>query len=294
MTEWTGVSIATLILNFIIIIITFYLIILLVRSEKFKIYPCYNITILSFIILIDNILRIIPVGNKGVLQNAQAFLLTFLDKSLLTTITSQTIITYLGVCHTKIYFNNKNEKIIFLSTLIIGILISIILSLTYIIVAGTIYYSYYYCQDSSTKRICDTIFNGFFLFVNFYCCFFLLIYITKKKNAASLGYIEDLDYRHHHTKIIFMFIFNSLIFVESFLIIYNKFPLNEVDLIYLITCLLILLYYTINKITIQETIKIFCKSYYNKKYPTFKKNESLTDEDDLEKLEKRADSFSDE
>ena len=283
------------ILNVIIIIISMYLIFLLIRSKSFKIFPCYNITILSFIILIDNILRLFKYG-----RNIQAFLLTFLDKSLLATITSQAVITYLGVCWTNIYFQGTNEKKIFIMTFIIGNSISAILSLIYIICNGIDdSYDYYYCKDDKKiKWIGDAIFNGVFLFVNFFCCLFLLIFLTKKKNEASLGIIEDLDYKHHHTKIVLMLIFNSVIFIESFLIVYNKFPFNNVDLVYLITCLVILLYYTINKIIIKETMRIFCKKSYDSKYPDLKKKNSLSDEDSDDNLEmptaKRNESFSDD
>lgn len=293
-----NILIVTYILNFIIIFITLYLIFLLIKSRSFKIYPCYNITILSFIIFFDNILRIIPWNN--IIEYPQAFLLTSLDKLLLTTITSQAIITFLGVCLTKIYF--ANEKKIFLTTLIAGISISCILSLLYILIAKNrthVYSIYAYCEDSFIKRITDTIFNAIFLLINLFCTLALLIYITKKRRQASLGIIEDLDYGHHHTKIVFMFLFNSLLFIESYLIIYDKFPGNEVDLIYLISCLLILFYYTINKIIIKETLKLFCKSFYESKYRSIKKNEYLTDDDDddddeEQKNEKKSNSFSDD
>ena len=94
-----------------------------------------------------------------------------------------------------------------------------------------------------------------------------------------------------------MFLFNSLLFIESYLIIYDKFPGNEVDLIYLISCLLILFYYAINKIIIKETLKLFCKSYYESKYGSIKKNEYLNDDDvndEEQKNEKKSDSFSDD
>jgi hypothetical protein len=293
--KWGPAEIVTYILNFIIIFITLYLIFLLIKSRSFKIYPCYNITILSFIIFFDNILRIIP-SNK-IIEYPQAFLLTSLDKLLLTTITSQAIITFLGVCLTKIYF--AHEKKIFLTTLIAGIYISCILSSLYIFISRThVYSTYAYCEDSHTKRITDTIFNAVFLSINLFCTLALLIYITKKRRQASLGIIEDLNYGHHHTKIVFMFLFNSLLFIESYLIIYDKFPGNEVDLIYLISCLLILFYYTINKIIIKETLKLLCKNYYESKYGSIKKNECLTDDDDddddEQKNEKKSDSFSDD
>ena len=289
------------ILNIIIIIITLYLIFLLIRSKSFKIYPCYNITIISFIILIDNILRLHKLE-----EYSQAFLLTFLDKALLATITSQAIITYLGVCWTNVYFEGTNEKKIFIGTSVIGISISAIISLIYILFAGTVSYdNYYYCKDDKDdrkiKRIGDSVFNGIFLLINFFCCVFLLIFLTKKKNEASLGIIEDLDYKHHHTKIVLMLIFNSAIFIESYLIVFDMLgDFEYVDLMYLITCLVILLYYTINKIIIKETMKIFCRKKYDKKYPSLKKNDGLTDEgdsddDDEEKATaKRNESFSDD
>lgn len=276
--EWNLVSILTYILNIIIIIITVYLIILYIKSNTFKIYPCYNILILSFVMLLDNILRIIYVGDISALEYIQAIALTSLDKFLLTTLTAQIFIIYMGVCQTQLYFSR--EKFIFISTLLIGLFISIVLGVVYVIIKGTTKYgTYYYTQDSTPKRICDTIFNAVFLLINTICCVLLLIYISNKRKEASLGVIEDLDYGHHHTKVICMFIFNSLLFIESYLIIYDKFPTDEVDLIYLITCIIILLYYTLNKIILKETCRIFCKSYYDKHYPTVKKNDSITGEE---------------
>lgn len=296
--KWDAVKIITYILNFIIVIITFYLLFLLMKSKNFKNYHCYNIIILSFLVFFDNILRIIPSGDVKFLQNIQAFLLTFLDKILLTTIVSQTLLTYFGVCHTDFYFTKKNGRLIFFLSLIIGIIISAILSLIYLSIAGTINYgTYYYCDDSYTKRVSDTIFNGVFLLINSIPLILLLIYFSKKKNEVSLGLIADLDYGHHYTRITLMFIFNSLLFIESYLIIYNKFPTDEVDLIYLITCLIILSYYTINKTIIEETKKIFCKNNSDKNYSNINKNENLTaddDESDNEEKNKRNDSFSDD
>ena len=276
--EWNAVLILTYILNIIIIIITVYLIILYIKSNSFKIYPCYNILILSFVMLFDNILRIIFVGDIDALKYIQAITLTSLDKFLLTTLTAQIFIIYMGVCNTKLYFSR--EKCIFFSTLLVGLFISIVLGVVYVNIEGLIMYGIYnYTHDSIPKRISDTIFNAVFLLINTICCVLLLIYISNKRKEASLGIIEDLDYGHHHTKVICMFIFNSLLFIESYLIIYDKFPTDEVDLIYLITCIVILLYYTLNKIIMKETCRIFCKSYYDKNYPTVKKNDSIIGEE---------------
>ena len=136
--EWNLVSILTYILNIIIIIITVYLIILYIKSNTFKIYPCYNILILSFVMLLDNILRIIYVGGISALEYIQAIALTSLDKFLLTTLTAQIFIIYMGVCQTQLYFSR--EKFIFISTLLIGLFISIVLGVVYVTIKGTIKY----------------------------------------------------------------------------------------------------------------------------------------------------------
>ena len=298
--EMNITNIITLILNIIIILITLYLIFLFIKSKSFHIYPCYNIMVLSIILLIDNIFRIIPSNNaKNAFKYSQAYLLTFLDKMVLTTITSQAIITYLGVCKTSLYFNN--ERLIYFSTLVAGIVISVILTSIYISFGITNYEDkennikgsiYYYCQGPGTKQHIDTIFNAVLLLFNIIFISLLLIFISNKRKDASLGLIEDLDYGHHHTKILLMFLVNSLTFVESYLIIYDKLPGN-VDLIYLSTCLVIDLYYTINKIIIKETMRIFCRKSYDRKYPAEKKIGSITSEEELDTKDEKNDSFGD-
>ena len=284
--------IITIILNIIIILITLYLIFLFIKSKTFHIYPCYNIMALSFILFFDNILRLIPTKNAPeAFQYIQAFLLTFLDKLVLTTITSQAIIIYLGVCQTKLYFNN--ERSVYFLTLFTGIIISVIITSIYISFGKTNYEDsniYYYCEGPTAKIIIDTVFNSVFLFLNTLSIVLLLIFMSCRKE--TLGLIEDLDYGHHHTKISVMLFINTLTFIESYLIIYDKIPFDNVDLIYLLTCLIIDLYYTINKIIIKETMKIFCKSAYDKKYPTDGQTNSISEEAEGEELHrKRKDSF---
>ena len=138
----------TITLNIIIILISFYLLFLYIKSTTFHKYPCYNIIILSFIIFIDNILRLIPLE---IFKYIQAFILTFLDKLLLTTITSQAYIIYLGVVKTKFYY--KYEKIIFFSTLFITIFIDLLIMIIFFSISQKITnyknndfegYNYYY------------------------------------------------------------------------------------------------------------------------------------------------------
>ena len=283
-----AVNIVTYIINALIILITFYLVFLYIKSKEFHQKKCFNILLLSIILFLDNILRIIQM-NVYILRHIQAFLLTFFDKLILTTITSQALMMYFGVCQTKLYY--KNELAMFLVPLILGLLISAGLTILYIAIAhkevgnggitnfdGTS--NYFYVIGTDLKLLCDSIFNGVLLFVNVFCSGVLLIYLSQKKKKAELGIIEDLDYGHHHLKIVLMFIINSVMFIESYLIIYNKMPDDFIDLIYIITCLLLDLYYAINKIIIKETMRIFCIKLYNKKYPEVKDGDIIGVESD--------------
>lgn len=269
------IFIPTIIINIILILISFYLLFLYIKSKTLRSYPCYNFIIISFIILLDNILRLIPIPNdKDLLKYIQAFLLTSLDKLLLTTISAQTLITYLGVNKSNFYY--AHEKMIFFSTLFISLGIALILGGAYMSFDLVKYGIYWYCSDPFGKVLTDVIFNSIFLFLNTIFTLLILIYFSIKKEEATKGYIEDLEYKHYFTKILFMFIVNSLAFIESYLIIYDKLPVpdNYIDLVYLITCLIIDLYYNLNRKILKETLKIFCKKTYDKKYP---QNNSRTD-----------------
>ena len=283
-----AVNIVTYIANSFIILITFYLIFLYIKSKEFHQKKVFNIILLGMTLFFDNILRLIPM-DVYILRHIQAFLLTFFDKLILTTITSQALIIYFGACQTRLYY--KNELAMFLVPLILGLAISAALTILYIIIAnkevgdgGITNFdgknNYFYVIGTDLKVLCDTIFNGVFLFVNVFCSVVLLIFLSQKKKKAELGIIEDLDYGHHHLKIILMFILNSMMFIESFLIIYDKMPSDYIDLIYVISCLLLDLYYAINKIIIKETMRIFCFKLYNKKYPDIKDADTVGVEND--------------
>ena len=270
-------EIIILVMNCMIILITLYLLFLYFKCGNFKEYPCYNIIILSFIILIDNFLRLFNTKNsKRIIQYIQAFSLTFLDKLLLTTITSQVFIYYLGVVKTKFYYDH--ELYIFFLTLIITITIDISITIFYFcILDGITNYKdrnykgnkYFYIQGDNFKKIVDTIFNSIFLVFNTIFIIILLLYIYKKIQQTKQGLIDDLDYKYYRNrfwKILSMFFFNSAIFIESYLIIYDKIKIEYIDIIYLVTCLFLDLCYALNETIIKETLKIFCRKIYIKKF----------------------------
>ena len=191
--------ILVILINIIVILISFYLLFLYIKSKAFNEYSCYNVMILSFAIFLDNILRLIPTRNwPYAFQFIQAFLLVYLDKLLLSTIVSQAFIYYLGLIKTEFYF--KYEIIIFFLTLIITNSIDLIISIYYIIVfeittnevkdkndnitkEGNVYF---YCKSTDVKIIIDTIFDSVLLIFNTFCIVRSLIYFHHKKKELIL------------------------------------------------------------------------------------------------------------
>ena len=279
-------QIPLIILNIFIIIICLYLLLLFFKSKSFHSYPCYNMIIFSFIILVDNIFRIIPINenekNCNKVEEVIAYFIVFFDKLILATLSMQSLICYLGVLKTDFY--SKYEAKIFYITLFCSLVISGIISGVYIIKFGTISTDNYYCycDAPATKKLIDDIFNSIYLLISIYCSAVPLNYISHKKKEVEIGLIDDLNYSHHFNRILIIFLLNILSFVVSFLIIYDIFPEDYVDLIYLITCLVVALFNCLNEEVYKETLKLFCKKKYNQKYNLVKSNKTIFDDDEDE------------
>ena len=86
----------------------------------------------------------------------------------------------------------------------------------------------------------------------------LLVYFSKKKKEAEEGKIDDYGYRRQFIRFLIIFFVNMIFVTESLLIIYDFLPGN-VDFIYLCSCLVVDLCYSINSNVIKETSKIFCR-----------------------------------
>ena len=248
-----GSLIAAIVINAIIILIALYLFIIYIKCKNLHSYSCYNIIFLNCMIAIDNVLRIIPFENTPY-RFIQAFLLVYIDKVLLAIITTQVIIINLGF--TKIKFYSEYQKKIFLSFLFINLIINLAISTFYISNGKKDYYMYSYCADNIPKKIIDTIFNSILFVTNIYFIIDLLFYLSKNKNEDKNVEIKN-KYEFYFYKSLFMLFINSFTFTVSYLIVYGVLNFN-VDLLYLITCFIIDLFYTINKRLYKETLNICC------------------------------------
>ena len=265
-------------------IISLFFFILFIKSKAFNKYECYNLIIFIFVILLDCVVRIIPFSDDddssiNIFEYLQAFLLVFFDKIILAALTTQTILFYLGVIHTKT-FKNNDKKAFFIS-FVINIVICSSLSILYIYFGGirlANHRRYLYCDTSELKDISDPIFDSVYLIANLYCSIFLIRYLYRKIKEIEKGITEDYDYKHNFKKAIIVTLLNIIIFLESYLIIFGILKEEKADIIYLSTLLLISLFNCCNETVMKEAMKIFCKNKYKQRYGNDKKVEE-NDED---------------
>lgn len=294
--------IPTIILNCIIVLISVYLIFLFFKSKSLHTYPCYNIIIYSLIILFDNVLRLIVLYDIVIIQYIQAFLLASLDKLILATLSTQTLIFYLGIIHTQCYYNY--EKLLFLITLLLNIIICFTIGGIYLGVSDIRRPNgrdYYYCGNPDFKTPLDTIFNSVYLVISIYCCVVLMIYISKKKNEKETEEnTQEINYKRLLIRIFIIFFLNITAFAVSFMIIYDILHGVKTELIYLGTCLLIDLFNNFNKTVLDETIKLFCRGNQENKENSQdlqlfnendKNNDNKTDDCDEDMEKARTESF---
>ena len=266
---WLYVS--TFVLIGLIILIVLYVIFIYIKSKEFHSYSCAYIIILNISILIDNIFRIIPVSDDKTkykwLQFIQAFILASLDKYILLALTLQVFIIYLGIMKTDFYY--KHKKAIFYITFFTSMGLSFLMGGLFLLGDVTDYGLYWYTKDNSIKKIFDNIFNSVFLTLNTFFCIIVIINICIRKEEIEKEMLNENDYEHDLNRMIIIFITNTLIYVESFIIIHDVINIKGVyiDLIYLVSCLIVTLIYSINKFVINETKKIFCKKVLLKSKP---------------------------
>ena len=254
------VEVSIYILNVLMILIGIYLFILYLKSKDFQTYSTFNILFMSLTILLDNIARIIPSKSlPNFFHYLQAFILVLCDKMILSFLSMQIVVIYIAIMWEETYF--KNEKKIFIIGTIICIAISAVITSLFIWIPNELYEgsSYYYCVNKwKGKIIIDVVFNSILLCLNFFCIVVLLVYFSKKKKEVESGKIEDYGYKEKFIRFLILFFINILFITESFLIIYEKLPGN-VDFIYLCSCLVVDLCYSINSNVIKETKKLFCR-----------------------------------
>ena len=269
---YSPAHIATLVVNGIAILLGIFITIFYIICKVLHTYPCYNKLTVNLIILVDNIIRIIPLAlyeNDNLndfLKNAQAFLLIFFDKFFLIILTNQIVIQYFGIMQTNFYFNN--EKKIFIFGTILSAIISI--ALAWIFIIGGYEYKkdklYYYGRnDLGYKKVIDTVYYSILLAVNLFCLIIIIINSSVWNKKSKSEGMENIYYEHNFIQSLLKFIVNTLTYVVSFLIIYRTISgYGITDLVYLLSCLIVNIVYCVNKVVLKEFYKKFCCCFYDK------------------------------
>jgi len=247
-------------MNFLIIAISLYLIIIYLVSKSFRSYPCYLNIILSLVISIDNILRLIRLGYSSIIIcYIQAFSLALFDKLIFTSITVNTFLTYIGVRKYELF--KTKIKVLFFASNIIGLIISLIFAIIFIIIEEPVKYdNVCYINSSYYKKLSDSITTSFLFLINSYCNLKLLLYLLSVIKELYVIGRRVKDFSNHFFRIFISFIITTISFFIVIIIINDCLYLEDdlIDLCYITICLILDLFFTFNKTVIKETYKLFC------------------------------------
>ena len=253
--EWESFIFLSKLMSSIIIIITIILILIYIRDEKFHDYPCYFNIFLSVVISLDNLFRVLPLSKKSDYINPswrckiQSFILIFLDKLVLFSITVYSIIQFLGVVKFKTY--KKYQRLIFYLSLLISIISSLILGLIFCInhIRKTEHghFCYVHTGDRNKfKESFDSIITSSLFSINLYCIIKILLFILKEINKKEERKKMQLN-MHFWRFFIYLYLNSFTFYVAILLINESLFVQNESKhLTYVTLTFLVHLFYTLN------------------------------------------------
>ena len=281
----------TFILNLIIIITSLIIIIIYIVNKSLHYYPFYCNLILLIIILLNNILRILVKKDKFLffieitineyVCYGQAFLLSFLDKLMLSTLTMNSFLIFFGTTKNNLY--KTKEKFIFYCFLCISIFVSIILPLIYLFKSNpnksneNINLCYPIIDDYN--RIIDFSFVSFILCFNFYLLINIPFYLSEKLKTKAHTEKNIINYNKAFAIIIFMFLINGFFYLIILLNIKNSlfFDKQYFELYYTLTTLVIEIFYSINKGVARTLLCVItCNKIKNINDKNIKEKESET------------------
>ena len=286
--EKDQLPILLIILSIAISSFTILIIFIYYRGESFKSYPCYFNIFFCLIITFDNLLRLIQ--NKENNNNEatawcwiQALSLSFFDKTILNSITIYSIIHYLGFYKQEFY--KKNLKRIFVTLVIINIFISFLLTFIFSLKGVDSHGEVCYVDtNNALKIILDSIYTCILLFFDLICILLLLFgLINLSKTYAKSKDSKELKVNLYICRFFFDLILNIITFAYILLLINKLLNFNEDykfldDLIYIVLCLIMELFFTINNELYKEFMRLItCNKVekYKRSTPT---NDDLLNE----------------
>ena len=283
-------SIALILISLIIVLFTILIICIYSKGESFKSYPCYFNIFFCLAITIDNLMRLLhlsPNSQEAKQSDAssmcwmQAIFLSFFDKIILNSITSYSIIHFLGI-HMQLFYE-QNLKKIYIILVIISICLSILLTLIFCLNGLSLTSEICYPDTKNdTKKILDTIYTCILLFIDIVCISLIIYGVCR----LSRNYKESKDAmkmnasRKYICRFIIDLLINIIVFGYIILLINKKvFFIDDdhkymKDIIYISLCLIVELFFTINSELSKELMRLLTCNKVEK----FKKKEGPEDE----------------
>lgn len=277
----SGIIIA---IDVLIIIFTIFIIIVYSMYKVFKTLPGYFNIFFCVIVTLDNALRLLPGHDESNNDDdqtntckAQAICLSVLDKLLVSLITIYSIIFFLLIYNNQLL--EKNWKNLFMISLSVGFIISLTLSIIYYKIEIISYKSYvcYVNTKNPFKIISDTIYTAILFAINLFCLIYVLhkiCHLIKYYKQENQKIMENA-YEKHLIRVILQIIINIMFFVYLILLINKSLGSGpHKDIIYIILCLIVELFFTIN-----ETLKqIITCSYKERENPQTNESSSIDEE----------------
>ena len=282
--EW--LKIVYIICSLLIAIFTILLIIVYSKDKYFHssknkklsdlyLYPCYFNIFFCVIIALNNIIRLIPFrftvgpqepeGQENVVCKTQAFLATLFDKLLVSLMTNYSIVNYLSVFKSDFY--KKYIKGIYIILIFIGFCFSLVLTIIYFRdgISEKDILCYVHTR-TDIKKITDSIYTGLLFLINLFCLISLIINLCKlsKKYSLEGKMLQFQKSSEYLNRFVIDLIINILAFSYILMVINKLFPRGSYkDLIFTLICLVVELFFTVNKSLFHAFIRVLtCNKYY--------------------------------
>lgn len=284
------ISIPIIIISIAISLFTILIIFIYCRGESFKSYPCYFNIFFCVVITLDNLLRLIQNNQLVVWCWIQALSLSFFDKLILNSITIYSIIHFFGIYKQDFY--NENLRGIFITLILINIFISIILTLIFAFSDDLSSNSEvcYVGTHNTLKIVLDTIYTIILLLIDITCIILIIYGVCRLSKNYSKA--KDSEKKSLSRKYVFRFIIDLIINIITFgyilLLINKKLSIFDnhkyiKDIIYVVLCLIIELFFTINSELFREIMRFLtCNKVEKYKRENRTEEEAISETEEVE------------
>ena len=246
-----------------IILITIFLCLIYILRKSFRSYPGYLNIILSSVILLDNILRIPSPTEVNSLCYVQAVSLGILDKYMLIIMTINSYLSYIGFVDNKFY--NQNLKKLFIFSIIIGFLVSIIFTTIFILQKDIQVHNVCYARGTDLKKTADVTVVVILASVSLFCIVNLLIHISDTIKELPMNRNKNVYVIHYYRIAASLFINMATFLLVELIITGSLFSqYSYTDFLYITDSLIVDLFYSWNKTVTNEIKKISGKNHEEK------------------------------